>query len=124
MDPNQALLEIQRIATFGTLAAAFIGGIFGFIGSWLATSLNARAERKRVLLQLGYEMGMKQWDSLFGHLQKMTDKGYSGKISPPYIYVNFNMRVLELLAESKLTPENLDKAQAELQVILKRLEEK
>ena len=124
MDTNQALIEIQRIATIGTLAATFIGGIFGFIGSWIASSLNAKAERKRLLLQLGYEMGVKQWEEYSSHLQKMYDKGFTGKISPPYVYVNFNVRVLELLSSGKLNPETMKTVESELNNILKRYEEK
>ena len=118
MDTTQALIEAQRIATIGTLLAAFIGGTIGFLGSWIATTINSKAERKRLLLQLGFDMGMKQWDSMFDHLQKLTNKGASGVITPPYIYVNFNVQVLGLLVDGKLTPESLAKLDAENQKVI------
>ncbi|HSO12934.1 MAG TPA: hypothetical protein VLT51_11210 [Anaerolineales bacterium] len=93
MDSNQALIEAQRIATFGTLAAAFIGGFIGFLGSWIANMSSAKAERKKLLLQLGFEMGIKQYEKAYELATKQ-----SRKIAPPYIYVHHNVKVLELLA--------------------------
>lgn len=124
MDTNQAMIETQRLATYGTLAAALIGGLVGFLGSLLATSISTRADRKKLLLQLGVEMGIKQWDSLFKHLQDQVNKGASGRIVPPYVYVNFNVKVLELLAEGKLTPETLENLNKENKKIIETLQQK
>lgn len=124
MDANQVMLEAQKIATYGTLAAALIGGIIGFLGSLLAVSINTRAERKKLLLQLGTEMGIKHWDTLFKDLQEKTNKGASGVITPPYVYVNFNIKVLELLAEGKLTPETLEKINNENIKIIEKISTK
>jgi hypothetical protein len=107
MDETQAIIEAQRITMFGTLLAALVGGLIGFLSSWLVTALNSRSERKRLLLQLGFELGMKQWESAFGLASKQADRGYNTSIIPPYVYVNFNMRVLELLANGELTPDSL-----------------
>jgi hypothetical protein len=117
MNENEAIIEAQRIAMWGTLLAALIGGLIGFLGSWLATFLNTKAERRRMLLQLGCEMGIKQWDTLFGHLSKMTESGRKGNIAPPILFVNTNVRALELLSEGKLTSENLEKLFIELEDI-------
>jgi len=108
MDANQALIEAQRIATIGTLTAAFIGGLVGFLGSWIATSINAKSERRRLLLQLGFDLGIKQWNTWNEISWKEAEAGKKRSIVPPYVFVDFNVRVLELLADGKLTPETLN----------------
>ncbi|RJP55614.1 MAG: hypothetical protein C4557_01175 [Anaerolineaceae bacterium] len=123
MDTNQALIEAQRIATFGTLAGALVGGVIGFLGSWIVTHINAKAEWKRQLLQLGHELGIKQWESTLSILQRHADQGRKIKMVPTFVYVNFNVRVLELLADGKLTPESLQKLHAENNKIIQVIDE-
>ena len=124
MDPSQALIETQRIATIGTLTAALIGGLVGFLGTWIATTVNAKAERRRLLLQLGFDMGMSQYNKSFELAKITSDRGKTGYIIPPYIYVNHNVRILELLAEGKLTPKALELIDIESKEITDKLNQK
>ena len=64
MGNDQLLLEVQKLAVIGTIIAALVGGLTGFLGSWIATMITTRAERRRQLLNIGYETGIRQWEAV------------------------------------------------------------
>lgn len=108
MSEAELALAVQRIAIYGTIAAALVGAVFGFLGNWLSTLLTKQAERKRQLFQLGVEIGMKGYLSAID-VAKVAAKRRNAPaqfIQPPALFVHFNMLNLELLEAGKLTPES------------------
>lgn len=116
MGNDQLVLEVQRLAVIGTIIAAFVGGLTGFLGSWIATAITTRAERRKQLLNIAFESGMRQWEVMYkGYLEKQS--GFS--INPPASYIYFNVKAMELMAEEKFSPEALSKLHAEQKAITK-----
>lgn len=123
MTETQALLEAQRIAVTGTIIAALVGGFFGFLGSWIISSFTVRSERKRQLLQLGFEMGIKRQEQILKIAEKDVAQGKKVSISSPLSFIYRDIRVMELIADGKLSPKNLEKIVNETRQIIDTLRE-
>ncbi|MGA9135772.1 MAG: hypothetical protein WB384_27480 [Candidatus Sulfotelmatobacter sp.] len=103
MTEVELVLAVQRLAIYGTILAAFVGGAVGFLGHLASTFLTRRAERRRQLVQL-VELGMKQF---------ITTSGGDAASFLPQLYVHLNVRFLELLEAGKLTTETYKKLATE-----------
>ena len=86
----------------------------GFLGSWIATAIATRAERRKQLLNIAFESGMRQWEAMYkGYLEKQSDFS----INPPASYIYFNVKAMELIAKEKFSPEALSKLHAEQKAV-------
>jgi len=115
MGNDQLVLEVQRLAVIGTIIAAFVGGLTGFLGSWIATAMSTRAERRKQLLNIAFETGMRQWETMYKGYLEMSQSGFS--INPPVSYIYFNIKAMELIAEGKFSLDTLSRLDAEQKVI-------
>lgn len=122
MGNDQLVLEVQKLAVIGTIIAAFVGGLTGFLGSWIATTISIRAERRKQLLNIGFETGIRQWESLYKGSLDLSQRGFSVSMHPPVSYIYFNVKAMELIADGKLSPETLSKLDSEQKEITKTIE--
>ena len=60
-------------------------------------------------MQLGFEMGMKQWDNIYEYSEKLVKPGQTIIFGQPSTYVHLNVKALELLADGNLTPNTIAK---------------
>lgn len=98
-------------AAFGAVSA-LVGAAIGVVGG-LASSLlvyrqtiaTLRAERKRHLLELGVQVGLKEHEFQAARAH--------GMIGPPQIFALYSARFLQLEDEGKMTPEALKALEAE-----------
>lgn len=97
------------------LMAALVGAVFAFLGNLIPTSITRRAEerrqahqiyseKRRLLLQLGFELGMKEYDAQAATIKSLPT-GSIATQPPPQSYVYLNMRFLELVEAGTITPE-------------------
>jgi hypothetical protein len=112
MTEAELALAVQKIAIYGTILAALVGGAFGFLGNWVSTALTKKSERRQQLLQLGFELGMKEYGATAETIKSLP-AGSTATQPPPQAYVHFNMRFIELLETGKLTPETYKELLAE-----------
>ncbi len=108
MTEAELALAVQRIAIYGTILAALVGGVFGFIGHLGSTALTKKAERRRQLIQLGFEMGMKEYSATEEKI-RVGLLGPDAVLPPPQSYFHFSMRFIELVEAGRLTPETYRK---------------
>jgi hypothetical protein len=89
-----------------TLWGVLIGGAIGLIGALGGNFIMARAQAKQHLKQLGFELGLKEWESHHEHAKTLYEKGdkVDGGIYPPWHFVYFNCRLAEHIAGGKLDP--------------------
>jgi hypothetical protein len=69
-------------------------------------------------MQLGLELGVKEWELQMGHAQK-----HGGRIYPPQVYAYFSARFIELVADGKLTPESYRALDKDVAVIARTVKE-
>ncbi len=106
-----------------TLYGVVIGGVIGIVGyltALVGNMASSKAETKRHLHKLGFELGIKEWED---HMSRADLSSHKYMINPPLHYVYFNYRVLEEISKGKLTPDMYGKIcierEALLQAILK-----
>ena len=98
------------VAALSALGGALIGSLGGAAATILAymqAKGTRESEERRHLWRLGLELGLKQWETQFAHVQK-----HGGTLSPPQVYAYFGGRFLHLVASGEMSParyEQLDK---------------
>ena len=93
-----------------TLWGVLIGGLIGIIGSLIALIGNiasVKAETRRHLHRLGFELGIKEWELMHTHARELMARGaLGGVVNPPLQFVYFNYRILEEMAKGRLTADS------------------
>jgi hypothetical protein len=114
MSAAELALAVQKIAIYGTIAAALVGAVFGFLGNLVSTALTRGAEKKRQafqlesekrrqLLQLGFELGMKEY-SASAEIIKSLPANSTNSLPPHQSFVYFNVRFMPVIDKPGRAP--------------------
>jgi hypothetical protein len=111
-----------------TLWGVLIGGLIGIAGSLIAlvgNILSSKAETRRHLHRLGFELGIKEWEYHLGRIKELKARGarVEAKICPPLHYAYFNFRVLQEQEEGTLKADSYKRICAERNALEQAMQE-
>jgi hypothetical protein len=92
-------LNPQELIVFGTLAGAFIGGLFTFLSAWVSK----RSDERKYYRELMIKVASEQWI----HQTKATIENGGGSVAPYDIFLIHLLQLARLLEQRKLSSESV-----------------
>lgn len=97
--------DAQELTVIGTLAGAFIGGLFGFLTAWISKRSEERKSFSELIARIASEQYLHEIDA--------KQKGGGGYVLPYQVYLVNVLQLAKIINRRRLTPKRLNQFLAE-----------